>query len=110
MALAPGKHYVNSPIRLRINFTDDDGNDYDPETVTFKTLDPCMVEATYEYGTDTEVTRIDSGNYAADITPDSGGRWLFRWQTTNGVIALEGEFLVQDSAFYPATWPLSDYT
>ena len=110
MALAPGKHYVNSPIRLRVNFTDDDGNDYDPETVTFKTFSPAQVETSYVYGTDSEVTRIDSGNYAADITPDEGGRWLFRWQSTNGVIALEGDFLVQDSAFYPA-WPdNSDYT
>ena len=108
MALAPGKHYINSPIRLRVNLTDDDGNDYDPETVTFKTVDPCGVAASYVYGTDSEVTRIDSGDYAADITPGSAGRWFFRWESTNGVIALEGDFLVQDSAFYP--WDIfSDY-
>lgn len=101
MAIAPGRHYVNSPIRLRINLTDDDGNDYDPTTVTFKTIDPFGAEISYVYGTDSEVTRIDSGNYAADVTPDNSGRWLFRWSTTGGVIALEGDFLVQESGFYP---------
>lgn len=100
MAIAPGKHYVNSPITLTVNLTDDSGNDYDPTTVTFKTHDPFGSELTYVYGTDAAVTKTSVGDYSASVTPDSAGRWRFRWQTTGGVIATEGDFLVQDSAFY----------
>lgn len=106
--LSPGKHYVNSPIRLTVNLGDAAGNDIDPTTVVFKTIDPAGGEESYTYGTDSELTRINTGDYAADITPDSAGRWLFRWETTGGAIALEGDFLVQDSVFYP--WDgTSDY-
>lgn len=101
VAMAPGKHYVNAPIRLSVNFTDSSGNDTDPTTVKFKTIDPCGYERSYTYGTDAEITKQSVGDYSADVTPDSAGRWLFRWETTGGVIALEGDFLVQDSAFYP---------
>ncbi len=106
--LAPGKHYVNAPIMLQINLTDSSGNDTDPETVLIKIMSPCGVETTYTYGDDDEVTKQSVGDYAADITPDSPGRWRFRWETTNGVIALESDFLVQDSAFY--AWDAADYS
>jgi hypothetical protein len=107
--LAPGKHYVNSPIRLTVNLIDDAGNDTDPTTVLIKILDPFGISTTYTYGTGSEVTKQSVGDYAADITPDSSGRWRFRWETTGGVIALEGDFLVQDSAFYPWDGNLTDY-
>ncbi len=108
--LTPGKHYINSPIGLTINFVDESGNDYDPEVVTLRIMDPCGVETAYVYGTDDEVTRTDSGNYVGTIRPGSAGRWLRRWEAeTDDVMELadEGDFLVQDSRFFD--WPAADY-
>lgn len=107
--LAPGKHYVNAPINLQVKFTDDSGNDTDPDTVLIKVLDPFGVSTTYTYGDDDEVTKQSVGDYTAAITPDSAGRWRWRWETTGDVIALEGDFLVQDSGFY-TTWGADDYS
>jgi hypothetical protein len=105
--LAPGKHYVNSPITLQVNLTDSSGSDTDPDTVLIKILDPFGVSTTYTYGDDDEVTKQSVGDYSAEITPDSAGRWRWRWETTGDVIALEGDFLVQDSGFYD--WDGGDY-
>lgn len=108
--LAPGKHYVNAPIRLTARLQDDAGNTYDPTTVTLKTKDPWGIEASYVYGTDDEITRISAGLYAGDVTPDKAGNWAYRWETTGGVIAFEGEFLIQRSRFFcDDAWPSSDY-
>ncbi len=109
--LAPGKHYVNSPVALAINFADASGNDYDPEVVTLRIMDPCGIETSYVYGTDDEVTRSDSGNYVGTIRPDRGGRWYRRWEAqTDDVIEIvdEGEFLMQYSVFQDNTASL-DY-
>jgi hypothetical protein len=107
--LAPGKHYINSPIALTANFQSAAGSDVDPTTVTIRVMDPWGTETSYVYGTDDEVVKDSVGDYTATITPDSAGRWHFRWQTTgtNLVIASEGDFLVQDSPFFD-NWP-SDY-
>lgn len=108
--LAPGKRYIGSPIAMKVNFKDESGNDYDPAVVTLRVLDPCGTETSYVYGTDDEVTRTDSGNYVGTIRPDSAGRWRRRWEAeTDDVteIADEGDFLVQDSAFFD--WPTADY-
>lgn len=98
--LTPGKHYIDSPIRLSVNFQDDAGNDYDPTTVKIRVFDPLGTETEYIFGTNSEIQKSSVGDYTADITPDQPGRWHFRWQTTGAVIAVEGDFLVQDSAFY----------
>ena len=100
--LTPGKYYVNTSIRLTMAFEDADGNDVDPTTVTFKTYDPLGVTTTYVYETDDELLRASEGHYTADIVPDSPGRWHFLWLTTGTgtTIAIEGDFLVQDSVFY----------
>lgn len=110
MAFRPGKHYVNSPIRLTINFQTDEGVDTDPSTVTLKLRSPCGIETSYVYLTDDEVQQTDAGDYTCDVTPDEAGRWQYRWETTGTgtTIAEEGDFLVQYSAFYD-TWPTSDY-
>ena len=100
--LAPGRRYINSPIALTANFQSAAGSDVDPTTVTLRLMDPLGVETTYVYGTDDELVRDNSGDYTATVTPDSSGRWFFRWQTTgtNLIVASEGNFLVQASPFY----------
>ncbi len=109
--LPPGKRYVNSPVALHVNFADASGNDYDPEVVTLRIVDPCGVTFTYVYATDDEVARTDSGNYVGTIRPDRGGRWYRRWEAqTDDVIEIvdEGEFLVQYSRFEDPAWSM-DY-
>lgn len=90
--LAPGKHYVNSPVSLPVSFKDASGNDYDPTTVVLKTLDPWGTLATYTYGTDSNLTRTSAGHYACAVTPDQAGRWSYRhmcaqrWRRLNQIV------------------------
>lgn len=109
MGIAPGKNFVNGPVRVGIHFEREDGSDVDPATVRLKTMSPSGAETTYAYGTDDEVVQVDTGDYYADLTPDEAGRWRYRWYTTgvNTTAVLENDFVVQDSAFYDS-WP-SDY-
>jgi len=98
----PGKFYVNTVMRLEATFENDDGTAVDPDTVKFRTYAPSGATATYTYGDDDEVQRESTGNYTADITPDEAGRWHYRWETTGTgtTIALESDFLIQESAFF----------
>ena len=100
--LAPGRNYVNSPIQLSLNIETALGVDVDPDTVTFKTFSPSGLETSYVYGTDSEVTKSSVGNYDAVFTPNESGRWYYRWETTGTgtTIGIEGQFLVQASAFF----------
>lgn len=107
--LTPGKNYIGTELRLRIEFVDDNGAYVDPTTVAFETISPRAARVEYEFGTDSEIQKVSTGIYTADVTPDAAGRWHYRWATTGTgtAAAKEGDFLVQDSAFFD-TWP-SDY-
>ena len=98
----PGRSYIHTEKRILVNFLDANGDDVNPTTVTFKTCSPSAVEASYVYGTDSEITRTSTGHYVADIVPDESGRWHYRWETTGAgtIIKHEGSFLVQASQFY----------
>jgi hypothetical protein len=107
MPLKPGKYYPGSPIRLTVTFADTDGNGVDPTTVLFKTQDPLGTNATYTYGTDAIVGRSGTGLYYADFTPDQGGRWFIRWETTGTTttFAIEDSILIQRSPFLDGREP-----
>jgi len=98
--LTPGRVYVNSTVRIAVNFQDDDATDVDPSTVTFKAFSPYGTTITYIYGTDAELVRSDAGDYFVDFVPDQSGRWFYRWISTGSgtAIALEGNFVVQATA------------
>ena len=49
--LTPGRIYVNSTVRIAVNFQDDDWTDVDPTTVTFKAYSPSGIVTTYVYAT-----------------------------------------------------------
>lgn len=101
MTLAPGRIWPGTPYRLTISYVSDDGSYVDPTTVTLYLLSPAGVQTSYVYGTDSEMGRSDTGRYYADVTPDTGGRWHWRWLTTGDgtTIAHEGDMLVQRSPF-----------
>ena len=107
--LEPGKIYINTELRLRASFQDSTGSPVDPDTVKFLTRSPYGRTVTYVYGTDAQVQRASTGIYTADFTPEEAGRWHYRWETTGTgtKIALEGDFIVQKSAFFNS--PPLDY-
>lgn len=111
MAFRPGKHYVNSPLRLSINFQNDSGVDTDPTTVALDLRAPSGAETSYVYLTDDELQQTDAGDYTCDVTPDEAGRWFYRWRTTGTGTQLRefGDFLVQYSPFDDDNTWSSDY-
>lgn len=100
--LTPGRHHVNTTLRIAVNFQDDDGADVDPATITFKVQSPSGTTTSYVYGTDAEIIKQDTGDYHIDYVPDESGRWHYRWSSTGSgtSIAMEGTFVVQGSVFF----------
>lgn len=100
--LTPGRNYVNTTVRLAVNFQDDDATDVDPTTVTLKVYSPSGDITTYVYATDAALIRLNTGDYYCDFVPSESGRWHYRWSSTGTgtAIALEGTFVVQASVFY----------
>ena len=100
--LAPGKYYHDTQLRIEVTFSDQNGAGVDPATVVFKTMSPCGTLSTLTYLTDADLGRTAAGEYFADITPDTPGRWTYRWESTGTGTTLrtEGDFLIQDSPFY----------
>jgi hypothetical protein len=97
--LKNGRLYSGNTMQVSVTLADEDGTPVDPDTVVFKTYDPCGGLATYTYGTDSEITRSEAGVYLAEITPDKAGRWNFRWETTGPVFTTEDSFIVLASPF-----------
>jgi hypothetical protein len=107
--LTPGRNYVNTTVRLAINFQDDDGNDIDPATVTLKTCSPSGVKATYGYPSGA-IIRLNLGDFYYELVPTESGRWAYRWESTGtgSAIAIEDNVLVHPSPFYDDPYP--DYS
>lgn len=97
--LKNGRIYPNTQLRITMTFRDDEGTLTDPDTVMVKTSDPCGGEATYAFGSDAEIQQDSTGVYYCDLTPNSAGRWHYRWQTTGPVFAIEDSFIVLTSPF-----------
>jgi hypothetical protein len=100
--LTPGRHAVNTTVRIAVNFQDDNGTDVDPSGVSFRLYSPSATDTTYTYGTDIELVRLNTGDYVIDVVPNESGRWHYRWLSTGTgtSIALEGSFVVQSSVFF----------
>jgi hypothetical protein len=97
--LTPGLIFPGATVALTIAFVNSDGDAVDPSTVKFHTMSPDCQEKSYVYGTDAEISKQSTGHYTAAITPNLSGRWWYRWVGENPVVAVEGDFLVQASAF-----------
>jgi len=102
MALVPGRIYIESTVRIPVNYSDANGADTDPDTVTFKLYSPSGETTTYVYGTDAEISRTSTGDYFIDVVPTEAGRWFYRWVSTGTykASAVEGTFVVQASPFF----------
>lgn len=95
-----GQLYPGSTIDLSLTLTDENGDAVDPATLTFRLMNPCGTTTDYVYGTDSEITKLETGVYLASVVPDQSGRWSFRWVATDPVFAKEDSFIVQASPFY----------
>jgi nitrogen fixation protein FixH len=99
-----GRLYPGAEMTVSVSFTDSDGTAVDPDTVTFKLREPCGTITSYVYGTDSEVARSSAGNYTATFTPDKGGRWFCRWESTG-----TGKKTTADEMFIVTASPFVDY-
>lgn len=108
--LRPGRIYPGTVVRLTIEFYDDDSQPVNPTTVALKLMSPQGVQSTLTYGVDSDLGRPSTGNYYADVTPNEGGRWFYRWETTGSgtTLASEGDILVQYSPFVDRCY-MDDY-
>lgn len=97
--MAPGRIYPGTAVFLAASFTDDAGDLSDPATVICMTMSPSGKKATYTYGTDANVTKVATGQFQAEVSPDESGRWFVRWETTGNKMAVEENFIVQASPF-----------
>lgn len=100
--MSPGPYYAGNPVKINIDFVDDDGLAYNPTTVTFKLMSPCRSQSSYVYGTDSEVARPSTGRYECTFPADvitEGGRWTWRVETTGPASANQNDFIIQHTVF-----------
>lgn len=102
MPLFPARHPVNTTLTLSVQFVDEDYEDIDPTTITFRLCSPTGVTSSYVFNTDEELFKDSVGDYSITITPNRSGRWHYRWEATgtNRTVAQEGSFIVQASPWY----------
>jgi hypothetical protein len=110
--LQPYRIYAGSQVDIPFHVETSDGTDIDPATVSITVLTPDLNSTTYVYGTNDEVTKQSVGDYTARIIATMPGRWKYRWLTTGSgtVVALEGAFNVQYSAFIDDVFQTRDYS
>lgn len=81
---------IGDEVRMTATFTDLDGNNADPTTVTCTVEDPDGTTST------PTVQNPNVGVYYADISPDQAGKWWFRFDGTGALVAAEeGSFAVR---------------
>jgi hypothetical protein len=100
--LVAGRIYQGTTLRVPVAYSDSNGVDVDPTTVTFKLMAPDRTTTTYVYGTDAQVVKESVGDYYVDVVPTQAGRWWYQWLSTGTgtATATEGNFVVQTSVFY----------
>ncbi len=67
---------------LDVDITDIDGAPADPSSLTLTIVTPAGVPATYTFGVDAEIVRLDTGAFRATIPLPLAGIWLYQWQST----------------------------
>lgn len=76
------------------------GEYVDPDTVFCKVKSPDDEIATYEYGVDAAVIKVQDGWYKLAVNGNQEGTWFYRWYSTgDGKAAGEREFVVARSQF-----------
>lgn len=85
------KYNIGDLVRATGIFTDSDGTQVDPTTVTVYVKDPSSNVSELVYGVDTDVIKSDTGAYYYDITIDEAGNWYYRWKGVGAAVAADQE-------------------
>jgi len=93
-------YLLGRKIRLTVTITSiATGLAADPDNLmlTIRNLDT-GVSTIYEYGIDEEVVKSATGIYYADVTPDVGGHYAYRWSCTGTITdAVEDNYIIEPS-------------
>jgi hypothetical protein len=81
----------------------------DPDTLNVALTDPAGATTTYVFGTDAELTRVDTGVYRLVISVPTAGEWDATITATNPDVYDEQAFMVGESQTWTVVPPLSDY-
>lgn len=97
--MAVNKYLRGRVVQVSAEVLNDAGAAANPSAMSLIVKNPAGTETTYVYGTDVEVVRPSTGNFYANITAATAGRYFYRWESTTPTGADEGEFLVTQGAF-----------
>lgn len=91
-------HDVGDLVRVSLTLTDSGGIGLDPGSLSFQhrreLADP-LSYSTLVYGVDS-ITRTSTGVYYTDVSVNTGGTWLYRWNAFgSNQAAVEGQFQVR---------------
>lgn len=87
-------------LRFGVEINTPDGEPTDPDTLTFKMMEPDGTVTTFVAGTDDELVNDDVGSSHVDRTLDQAGSHFLRWDAEGDLAgAREESFLVRPSEF-----------
>lgn len=92
------EYAINQAVRLSANFTVD-SVPTDPSEIILFVQEPDGTEHFYYY-TSGSVSKLTTGSYYKDLTPDDSGKWVYRWEGNGVEAADESSFIVNRSEFY----------
>lgn len=81
----------------------------DPATLSVTVTDPAATATTYEFGTDAELTKVETGVYRLAISVPTAGEWDVAITATSPDVYDEQAFVVGESQTWALVPPLSDY-
>lgn len=80
---------IGNDVKFSVVFTDEDGDTFDPETVTFTIHPDEGADVVYTYGEDADIVRDSEGRYHIWIQRDDDGGYAGFFAGT-GVIRARG--------------------
>lgn len=100
MSTTVNEYPFGSQVRCSVVFVNEDGDEDDPTTVTFRLRDPEGEPTVYVYGDDVEVVRTAAGRFYVLVNGDKTRTWTYRFEGTGAVVAAdEKRFTVAETAF-----------
>lgn len=91
---------VGDDVRCSVTFLNEDGDEANPTTVTFRIRDPEGEVTPYVFDTDPEVVNSAPGRFYVIVDATKPGTWTQHWFSTGeGKAAKFGTFTVAPPAF-----------
>lgn len=91
---------LGQPVFVHAQFKNENEALTDPTDVTCTITYPNGTQASFVYGTDSEVTKTSTGIYKCTIATTASGSHHYRWTGEGALVGAEESFFkVRDSAF-----------